>query len=516
MTTSNPKFPNIIIFVPDEMRGDLVDNPYLSMPHLDQLRQDGFTFRQNYTVNPVCSPSRCCTFTGQYPQNGGHRSLYQILQPHEENLFRLLKQQGYHVQYIGRNDLFTHEAEANSVSQRQGSFQAILQQRIAQILVDLPVEKKEQAITFMAKNDNPLAIMRHPEFGALFKNMMASPWPEDHRHRKTFYYGQRETDAAKIDPDRYYIDLALQFLDDAPPEPFCLYIGLNFPHPPYTVEEPYFSMYDRDAVPAPIVTDYGDKPHFMTQMHHRYGLDQLSEADFREIVATYYGMVYRVDEQWGQVMDKLKQKNLYDDSAIFYFSDHGDYAGDYGLTEKWPTGFQDSLTRVPLVVKTPHRAQTGQSFDALTQTIDIFPTVLELANIDTPYTHFGQSLLPLINGERTEHREAVFSVGGYNPREPQCFEDIMAGTIYFEKGQIAADDPTTVARATMIRTTEWKLIVRSAGKEELYDLQNDPQECHNLIDIPAYGDIQTQLRNQLLRWYLDTSDNPHWERMRAM
>jgi arylsulfatase A-like enzyme len=86
--------------------------------------------------------------------------------------------------------------------------------------------------------------------------------------------------------------------------------------------------------------------------------------------------------------------------------------------------------------------------------------------------------------------------------------------IYYDKTNLQNEDPTTVARATMIRTVDWKLVVRSAGKEELYDLRSDPQELHNLIDDPAYAEVQADLRSQLLYWYLDTSDNPHWEHTR--
>jgi arylsulfatase A-like enzyme len=83
---------------------------------------------------------------------------------------------------------------------------------------------------------------------------------------------------------------------------------------------------------------------------------------------------------------------------------------------------------------------------------------------------------------------------------------------YYHKVNLQNDDPTTVARSAMIRTDAWKLIIRSAGKEELYDLKNDPQELTNLIDSPEHADVQRELRDRLLYWYLRTSDNPHWKR----
>ncbi|OQA28824.1 MAG: hypothetical protein BWY57_03446 [Betaproteobacteria bacterium ADurb.Bin341] len=87
---------------------------------------------------------------------------------------------------------------------------------------------------------------------------------------------------------------------------------------------------------------------------------------------------------------------------------------------------------------------------------------------------------------------------------------------YFEKLKLQQDDPTTVARAAMVRTREWKLVIRSAGREELYDLKNDPQERLNRADDPALNEIRNDLRQRLLYWYLRTSDNPHWEHERSI
>jgi len=115
--------PNIIIFMADEFRGDCVSldgkrNPIIKTPNIDQLAKDGVAFRNCFTVNPVCGPSRCCMFTGQYVHSNNHRSLYQLLQPHEDNLFKLLKDKGYEVVWIGRNDLFGKEAIKQSVTKR--------------------------------------------------------------------------------------------------------------------------------------------------------------------------------------------------------------------------------------------------------------------------------------------------------------------------------------------------------------------------------------------------------------
>jgi len=471
--------PNIIFFVADELRGDCISlegkrNSIIKTPNIDQFAQDGVAFTNCFTVNPVCGPSRCCTFTGQYVHSNNHRSLYQLLQPHEENLFKFLKEKGYEVIWIGRNDLFRKGAIKDSISKR---------------------------------------------FRIKTRKIKTNPYPLDHSMRKSFYFGERTEEESK-DFDYYITQEAINYLNSNPVKPFCLFIAMNFPHPPYTVEEPFFSMYDRENVPAPIPPKLEDKPEFMRLLQKRYGLKNFTKEDFKEIIATYYGMVSRIDYQFGLVINKLKEIGAYDNSAIAFFADHGDFLGDYGLTEKWPTAFQDCLINIPLILKIPDIERKNVIYDQLVQTIDIFPTIMHIAQINTQYTHFGKNLIPLLQGHLTKVRNAVFAEGGYNPREPQCFEPVITSPelpgigIYYDKTNIPKEDRSTVARSAMIRTKLWKLIIRDQGKEELYDLMYDPNEANNLIDIYAYDKVKSDLKEQLLRWYLRTSDNADWKRER--
>lgn len=482
--------PNIVLFVPDEMRGDTVslggkNNSVIKTPNIDRVAREGVAFTNCFTSNPVCAPSRIATFTGQPLHSSGHRSLYQLLEPHEENLFKLLKNAGYEVIWIGRNDLFTKKAIKESVTKR--------------------INMNISAVTS----------------GNLEKMMKLNPYPEDHRLRKSFYFGERTEEQAQ-DIDYHIINSALEYLDSKHDKPFCLYIALNFPHPPYTVEEPYFSMYDREKIPKPIPSKLEDKPKFMRLMHEKYGLNKLTKDDFKEIVATYYGMISRVDSQFGQIIDKLKKTGAYDNTAIFFFADHGDYAGNYGLTEKWPNAFQECLIKIPLVMKIPGLEVKQPIFDDLVETIDIFPTILKIAGIETKYTHFGKALLPLIKGDLKHHKDAVFAEGGYDLREPQCFEtpvknpDIPMMGIYYDKTNIPEEYPDTVCRSVMIRTILWKMVLRTNGENELYDIQYDPNELNNLYEVQSYEKMKTKLKDQLLNWYLKTSDNPNWKKRRAL
>ena len=118
----------------------------------------------------------------------------------------------------------------------------------------------------------------------------------------------------------------------------------------------------------------------------------------RKIHAVYLGCVSYSDYLFGLLRDTLKETGLDQTTATFVFADHGDYAGDYGLVEKWPSGLDDILTRVPLLISLPEAwgGVANGSVAAPVQVFDIVPTVLELANITAEHTHFGESLVPFL------------------------------------------------------------------------------------------------------------------------
>ncbi|MCP4761314.1 MAG: sulfatase-like hydrolase/transferase [archaeon] len=528
--------PNILIFVPDEMRGDTVNNPIVQVPNMESLAKDGngVIFTNNFSVNPVCGPSRVCTFTGTYPMAGGHRSLYQLLRPGDENLFKLLKEKGYEVIWIGRNDLFHKKAVKKSVTKRISLMRTLLMKltlKLGPIKLLKMLSKARSAFNNMSVPSELLDIVK--------KIWPLNPWPIDHPMRNTFYYGKSTEEQANNNIDKVSIEAGLKYLDKIGKlrkkgnnkKPFCLYIALGAPHPPYVIEEPYFSMYDREKIPSPFPNElmndpsfYDDKPAFMKLIHERYGLDKLTDKDYKEILAVYYGMISKVDDQFGQLIDKLKEIGEYDNTAITVFADHGDYAGSYGLTEKHATGMHDCLNNVPFIVKIPGTEPKKSINTELTQTIDIFATLLEIAQIETEYTHFSKSLIPLMKGEIKTHRDIVYAQGGYDEWEKQAWEDVVSSPedplkgIYFNKIDIHYKDPSTNCRTTMIRTKEWKLNIRSyiEAKEELYNMKEDPQELINLIDDPQYADIIQDLKNKMLYWYLKNSDNPHYYHKREV
>jgi arylsulfatase A-like enzyme len=254
------------------------------------------------------------------------------------------------------------------------------------------------------------------------------------------------------------------------------------------------------------------KAGILGQIHELAHLDRLPESYWDELRATYYGSCMRVDHQLGLILEALKNKEFYDDTAVFFFSDHGDFTGDYDLVEKTQNTFEDCLTRVPFIYKPPVQmgCQAGVR-DSLIELVDLTATIYDLLDVDPGYDHFGKSLNPLLHAE-VEHRSAVFSEGGRRPGEAQASDRKSQSAnaregLYFPRVEVQLrEEPLYHTQATMCRTREWKYVRRQHEDDELYDMKNDPQETRNRIHESAYASILSDLRLKMLDWYQTTAD----------
>jgi len=228
--------------------------------------------------------------------------------------------------------------------------------------------------------------------------------------------------------------------------------------------------------------------------------------------ATYYARCAWVDHLFGRLVKGLKEAGIYDETAIFFFSDHGDFTGDYGLVEKNQNTFEDCLVRVPFIVKPPadFAAKPGVSH-ALVELIDMCATVEDFAGLEPDHTHFGKSLAPVLAGQRQEHRDAVFAEGGrlvseQHTRERESTAATRPESLYWPRVGLQIQDTTLHGKAVMCRTHRFKYVRRLYEEDELYDLERDPGELHNVAKAPASRESLLQLRERLLTFYQETCD----------
>ena len=490
------KRPHIIIFNPDQWRGDVLGhagNRAAITPNLDRLvQEEAVSFTSAFCQNPVCTPSRCSFMTGWYPHVRGHRTMHHMLHLDrgEANLLRNLKKAGYFVWWGGKNDLTPGQM---SLDQH----------------CDVRFRASEE--DYRRWGYTP----RENNHGGDLK------WRGDPGSDRFFSFFKGRLDKGDddiyCDGDWSMVLGAVDFIKGyGGDRPLCIYLPLGYPHPPYCAEEPWYSITGRDAIPEPAQSpkNWEGKPSILKGIFENQGLQGWNEERWRELRATYYGMCSRLDHQFQRVLDALTAKGLYDDSAVFLFSDHGDFTGDYGLVEKTQNTFEDCLTRVPLIVKPPLGVPVKPGTrDALVELVDFPATVYDLTGIEPGYDHFGKSLLPLFAGDTGNHRDAVFAEGGRRVGEVQAMErestlpvDNELGLYYPRLSLQTTDEHPYHTKAAMCRTRTHKYVQRLYEPDELYDLVADAKEERNVIDDPAYAEVLAALRERLLQWYMETCD----------
>jgi arylsulfatase A-like enzyme len=472
------KRPNIVIFNPDHYRGEALahaGNPCVHTPNLDRIcRDDGVSFTNAFCQNPVCVPSRCSFMSGWYPHVRGHRTMFHLMHHDEPVLLRRLVEEGHFVWWGGKNDLVPADTDIRKYCD--------------------------------VKARGELAQM---------------PWHSDPHWRGkpedpsffSFHYGRVDKETAEQGHDWMHIRAAIDQLKKLPDDrPFCLYLPLLRPHPPFAVEEPFYSMIDRSKVPPRIPTpeSWEHKPSMLKGICRNSRLD-LSEEEWTELRATFYAMCSLVDHQFGLVVETLKEIGRYDETAIFFFSDHGVFLGDYGIVSVNQNTFEDVITRVPLLVKPPADVpvRPGVS-DALVELVDFPATVEDLLGIEPHHTHFGRSLVPVLTGESKEHRDAVFCEGGRLKEEDHCKElEYPPGhtdpeNFYYPRLILQAGDGPEHTKAVMCRTRRHKYNYRLYEDDEFYCLDDDPMELNNRIGDPACALDIASMKERLLRFYVET------------
>jgi arylsulfatase A-like enzyme len=265
-----------------------------------------------------------------------------------------------------------------------------------------------------------------------------------------------------------FADAAVEFLKIRQSQrPFFLYVAFTSPHDPRTPPQKFRDLYDPQQLVLPKC--------FLPE--HPFDNGELKVRDeqlapwprtpeiIRQHTADYYGMISHLDEQIGRVLGALEESGQAENTLVIFASDNGLAVGRHGLLGK--QSLYEHSVRVPLVMAGPGIPQ-GKRSDALCYLFDLLPTVCELAGVAVPAGVEGQSLVPVISGQTASVREHVFG----------AYRDVQR----------------------MVRTQRWKLIrYPRAGQTQLFDVQNDPDEIHNLAADPQAAQPLADLTELLLK-----------------
>lgn len=438
-----PDTPHIILITCDHLRADTVGyagDPAIRTPAIDALAAESVRFGQWFVQSPVCQPSRATIMTGRYPRHHGLKWNFGRLDDREVTLAEYLHQHGYQTAVVGKHH--------------------ISQKRFADSLDHL-----DAAGIRNMKADNPFRVwcaergwnyLTAEALEGMQERLGAVPSSLPAEAHLDAWVGLRTRDyLAQVDASR----------------PQFLWVGFYGPHHPYVPSGEFATMYDDVALP-PFATAPDDlalkPPEYLAyrdfEGHKFAGMKDRDAATWRAMKAAFYGMTSQIDWQMGLLLEALADRGILDDAVLIFTSDHGDLLGDHGLAGKGPF-LLDSLLHVPCLLRAPGLAPAD--CHALTESVDLFPTVCALAGLPVAEWVNGHDLGPVLRGERESVRPAILA---------------------------EAVDKRAV------RTTDWKLI-HYPGKPygELYHVAEDPHELHNLYASEP-GQVEAMTRLLWSRW----------------
>ncbi len=448
-------------------------------PNLDRLAERGTIFTNAHCQQAVCAPSRVSMLTGLYADTTKVWDLRTKFRDHLPDVVTLpqtFKNNGY--MSVGIGKVFDPRSTDRGLDTRSWS------EPYAQ--VQSPAQS-----TFGFREPN---VIRQVEIAK------TSPdWPDGWKQQLRFAFpdGQPVTDAADV-PDEAYedglvADVAGARLREfaASDEPFFFAVGFKKPHLPFNAPLKYWQLYDRDEFElatsrhAPEgAPEYASQPGWEL----RNGIYDVGGIGFegdlpddlqRELIHGYYAATSFIDAQVGELLDTLDQTGLAETTIIVLWGDHGFHLGDHGMWCKH-TNYEQA-TRSPLIIVDP-RHEGGIVNASPVELVDVFPTLVELADVEHEGTLHGDSLVPILTGEADAVSDFALS---QFPRGGRDGEDKM--------GYAYRTDRYRLVRWRAQNSRELGEIDGPVVAVELYDYEADPLETRNLADDPAYADIRRDL-----------------------
>lgn len=430
LTLVSPLFaaskPNFIVILSDDQtyRAIGYNNPVVKTPNMDRLAGEGFRFDRAFVASPICAASRASIYSGVFPQQHGTVGLSSegfIRNVVEEKRFAtlpaVLEKAGYHTALYGKS----HLGEPTTFGFSEGR----------EIKDVNDVETFDEAEKFL----------------------------------------QREAKSGR---------------------PFLLWLTPRNPHLPFTAPQAFKDIYkdvtiklDPNWREAPLMQSFFNQGpagniSFRDNTHLVYpgapagatGGPPRNESQMKEVIRAYYGDVSYLDDQIGKLVGQLKADGLYENTIIIYLSDNGYFLGNHGLGNK--ITMHEESVRVPMFVHSPLLPVKPGKSNALVSSLDVYPTILDLAGVPAPSHLMGKSLVPVLKDPSEKVRDYVVT---------EC---------------VGPPEKRLGTGHRMVRTDHFKYILSSSDEEAFFDLRNDPCELKNLIAEPELK-VEIDRHRKLLR-----------------
>ncbi len=444
-TASGARRPNILLTLGEGQRADalsLAGNQLLHTPNHDRIGQEGVWFRNAFVTNALCAPARAALMTGLYSHTTGA---------------------------VGNDTQKPIPASIPMFTDllREAGYEVALCGK-----AHMGAGAQDRYWDYYFAYNSPSTDYYHPLLSQGRNGKITGP------EKYSGYV------------DDIVADHAIAWLKQKREKPFCLLLWFQAPHAPFYRARRHLDLYNGIPIRKPVTFDedlkgYPGKPRAFAEADNKIGTTILSDDDPRsleELVKDYYAGLVDVDENLGRVLDWLTESGQLDDTAILHSSDHGFFLGEWRMYDK--RFMHEPSIRVPMMIRYPKLFRAGRVVDDMVLNIDIAPTLLDLAGVDVPPHMQGKSMLKLASGEQTSWRKDWL----------------------YEYYEYPGSQQVRPNRG--VRTDRYKFIHYYLPPEEfeLYDLQNDPGERHNLYGDPSFAELTRTLQHRLTQLRRETGD----------
>jgi len=494
---------NILFIMYDQLRFDYLScagHPHLQTPNFDKVAAMGVRFSNAYVQSPICGSSRMCYYTGRYASSHGAQWNGFPLRVGEITIGDHLRKAGMDCWLIGKTHM---KADAEGMARLGLSADSVIGARQAECGFDTWIrddglwaqgpdgfydEKRSPYNEYLKgkgyPSENPWADFANA--GIDDDGDMASGW--------IFKNADKAANVREEDSETPWLTAkTLEFMKEKTgpgAAPWMAHVSYIKPHWPYIVPAPYHDMYGENHVPAPLRDEVEqDNPHpvFGAYMQNKIATAFQQDAVRKKVIPAYMGLIKQCDDQFGLILEHLDATDTLKDTMIVLCADHGDYLGDHWLGEK--DLFHEQSVKVPMIIFDPRKGADktrGTTCDALVEAIDLAPTFVDVAGgASAEHILEGRNLTPWLHGETPEWREVAISEYDYSAT-PQA---VKLGL-----------EPRD-ARLFMVFDGRYKMMHAEGGlRPMLFDLQNDPEEFHDLAKGSAHQGEIDRLYAHLFKW----------------